>query len=514
MRFLPLLASAAMSVLLAGCGTLDPDPPKPVSKAHAPASGGVISSAASPAWRFGKGVSGFHLVTEPEEALKWRLALIDHATKSLDLQYYQWANDAVGALVFDRVLSAAERGVRVRILVDDFLYAGDEERLAALARHPNFDVRIYNPQRVRAGALGPAIEFLSRFGELNRRMHNKMLVADNRIAIMGGRNIGNYYYGLSDHYNMLDVDVIAAGPILADISGSFDEYWNSDPTYPATEMAPGRELVDTSEAIAQARERYREHVEFLSKTPYPTRPTNWSRRIGGLSSKWVPGRGTMLADEPTTDPDDPGDRLLADAPNLVNRMDSHELLLVSPYLVPTKEFYKVMGERVDHGVDIRLLAPGLGSNNQAAVHSHYRQNRRKILAMGMDLHEVREDGTDELRHFTDVAPVRAELVALHAKVGVGDRKRCFIGSVNLDPRSQEINTENGLFIESPALANQVADHVEFLMNEENAWQLELEEDGGVIWRSRGEEKRIQPGPGGMKRVSDFLLGILPIKGIL
>ncbi len=514
MKSFPLFVSLALSVLIVGCKTLDPNPPKPVSHAHSPANGGIIDSAASSASRFGKGVSGFHLVTEPEEALKWRLALVDHATKSLDLQYYQWANDAVGALFFNRVLSAAERGVKVRILVDDFLYDGNDERLAAVARHPNLELRIYNPQRFRGGALMQTLEFIARFGELNRRMHNKMLVADNRIAIMGGRNIGNYYYGLSDHYNMLDVDVIAAGPVLEDISGSFDEYWNSDPTYPTSEMAPGKTLIDTDEAIRQVRERFHEHEEFLARTPYPVRPTDWSRRIGSLSSSWIPGRATVLADEPTTDPNDPGDRILDDHPELAGRSDSYELLFVSPYLVPTKETLGGFAERVDQGVDVRLLAPGLGSNNQAAVHSHYRQYRRKLLAAGIGLHEVREDGSDQLRHFTDVEPVQAELVALHAKVGVGDRKRCFIGSLNLDPRSQEINTENGLFIESPALAGQLADHIEFLMNQENAWELELKENGGLVWRSRGEEQYIQPGPGGMKRLNDLILGILPIRGIL
>ena len=497
-----------------GCATLDPDPPKPVSTAHSPANGGTIASVAAPASRLGSGVSGFHLVTEPEEALKWRLALLDHATRSVDIQYYQWSTDDVGILLFDRVVRTAKRGVKIRILVDDFLYEGEEERIAAVARHPNIDIRLYNPQRVRAGALGPTLEFIARFGELNRRMHNKAFIVDGRVAVMGGRNVGNYYYGLSDHYNMLDVDVIAAGPIIRDISASFDEYWNSDPTYPATEMAPGKPPMDIDQAIADVHRHLDERSEFLSQSPYPLRPTNWSSRLANLSSSWIPGRATMLADEPTTDPRDPGDRILDDHPELAGRADSYELLFVSPYLVPTKERLEGFANRVEEGVDVRLLAPGLGSNNQAAVHSHYRKNRRKLLAVGIGLHEVREDGSDSLRHFSDVRPARAELVALHAKVGVGDRKRCFIGSLNLDPRSQEINTENGLFIESPELAGQLADHIEYLMSAENAWQLELKENGGIVWRSRGEERHIQPGPGGMKRINDFILGILPIRGLL
>lgn len=511
-RSAPLLL--ALPIILVGCASLDPDPPKTVSSALPPSSGGVVAAAARPATRLGSGVSGFHLVTEPDEAMKWRLAFLDHATESIDIQYYQWANDEAGILLFNRVVDAAERGVRVRLLVDDFLYNGEEEQLAALARHPNLDIRIYNPQRFRGGPVMSGVELIARFGELNRRMHNKIFLVDNRIAIMGGRNVGNYYYGLSDHYNMLDVDVLAAGPIVKDISASFDEYWNSDPTYPADEMAPGTEPIETGEVLGWVRESLAEASDFLAKSPYPLQRTNWSGRIGSLGSSWIPGRGEMLADEPVVDPSKPRERFLDDAPSLVSRPDSYELLFVSPYLVPTRALYKDTSKRIEQGVDIQLLAPGLGSNNQPFVHSHYRKHRRKILGMGIGLHEVREDGTDEVRRFTDVAPARADAVALHAKVGVGDRKRCFIGSLNLDPRSRKLNTENGLFIESPALASQLADHIEYLMNSDNSWTLELDDDRAVIWRSRGEERSVQPGPKGMIRVKDFIYGMLPIKDLL
>jgi putative cardiolipin synthase len=511
-RALPFLVVA--SGLLVGCATLEPDPPKQMTTALAPTSRGAVAAAASPASRLGSGVSGFHLVTEPDEAMNWRLALLDHATRSVDIQYYQWANDEAGLLLFDRVLSAAERGVKVRILVDDFLYGGEEERLVGLAGHPNLDIRIYNPQHYRGSALMSGLEFVARFGELNRRMHNKIFLVDSRIAIMGGRNVGNYYYGLSDHYNMLDVDVLAAGPIVRDISASFDEYFNSKLAYPATEMAPGKEPLDTSAAFADVHALLDESPDLLANSPYPLSRTDWSGRLRKLSTSWISGRAVMLADDPVGDSDDPGERFLDSAPSLVNRPDSFELLFVSPYLVPTKAFYKTTKGRIEQGVDIRLLAPGLGSNNQPFVHSHYRQHRRRILGMGIGLHEVPEDGNEKLRRFSDVAPNRADNVALHAKVGVGDRKRCFIGSLNLDPRSLKLNSENGLFIESPALAGQLADHIEFLMDSENAWELELEEDGELVWRRNDEERRVQPGPKGSIRTKDFLYGLLPIKGLL
>ena len=509
------LLLAAIAVLPVGCAQLSPNPVKVESSASDPAVRGLIAgSSQAVTAKVPKGQSGFRLLTRADEALLWRLALADEATTSLDLQYYQWVRDEAGMLLFNRLVDAAERGVRVRVLVDDFLYGGEEEELAALCEHPNIEIRIFNPQFDRSGPFGPALEFMARFGTLNQRMHAKMFVADNRMAIMGGRNIGNYYYGLYEDFNMLDVDVLTAGPIVSDISASFDEYWNSKPTYPGDQMAPGKTLPSTESVIAEVREELAAMAEGLAGTPYPLESRDWSAEFAQLRSEWIPGSAEMLADEPTASTEREGRRLLDLGFSLVGRPDSHEMLFVSPYLVPTKETYESLARHQDNGVKVTLVAPGLGSNNQPVVHSHYRQHRRKLLKHGVDLHEIREDGTDAIQEINNVRPDDLPDIGLHAKVGVGDRKRCFIGSLNLDPRSQELNMENGLFIESPELAQQLADHIEFLADSDNAWEVTIDEEGRLTWKSRGETLRKQPGPEGMPRISDFIFGLLPVEGLL
>lgn len=514
-RSLAPLLLFGLSVLPISCAQLDRNPTKIETHTAAPAAKGLIASGARNATAsFPEGQSGFRLITRADEALLWRLALADEATSSLDLKYYQWADDEAGLLMINRLIDAAERGVHVRVLVDDYLYGGEEEKLVALCQHPNIDIRIFNPKLDRSGPFGPALEFMARFGTLNQRMHSKMFVADNRMAIMGGRNIGNYYYGLYEDFNMLDVDVITAGPIVTDISASFDEYWNSKPTYPGDQMAPRKEIPTTESVIAELREELADEPGALVGTPYPLESRKWSAEFAQLRSEWIPGTAVMISDEPTASTEREGRRLLDLGHSLVGRPDSTELLFVSPYLVPTKETYETLAKRQSEGVKVRLVAPGLGSNNQPVVHSHYRQHRRKLLKHGVDLHEIREDGTDEIDRINNVLPDQKPNTGLHAKVGVGDRKRSFIGSLNLDPRSQDLNMENGLIIESPELARQLADHIDYLADPDNSWHVTVDEQGRLNWESRGETVRRQPGPKGFIRISDFLYGLIPVEGLL
>ena len=233
-RLLLLFATLAISA----CTTIQRDPVKVESQAYAAADDGVLAEVSrDAASRFGADQSAFHLLTDGESALNWRLALIDHATQSIDIQYYLWNDDEAGNLMLARLFEAAERGVRVRVLVDDFLFTGDEEQLASVCYHPNLDIRLFNPSVVRAGTIGQLLELVVNWTERNRRMHNKLFVVDGLVAIMGGRNIGNGYFGMSEKYNFLDLDVMTAGAVVPEISRSFDRFWNSDPAYPGQELS-------------------------------------------------------------------------------------------------------------------------------------------------------------------------------------------------------------------------------------------------------------------------------------
>ena len=466
-------------------------------------------------WRLAMiGLSGFALLKENAEALKWRLAMIDHAERSIDMQYYLWERDEAGLLLIGRLLDAAERGVRVRVLVDDFLFHGDERRIAALSHHPNLEIKIFNPRYVRRGKVREMLEFGVKFKKLNRRMHNKVFVADNRVAIVGGRNVGYHYFGLSQHFNFVDLEVLTAGAVVREISRGFDVFWNSEAAYPAREMAPPAAGEDLDLVMAALREEIEAGTLMAGKAGFPLERKDWTASFEALPDRFHQGTATFYHDEPGIDPKKERTRFLDEIPSVAAYRNPKELMVISPYLIPRDQFLANIETYTRQGARVRILAPSMGANNQAMVHSHYRQYRRKILERGAELYELREDGADGLRAFTDTPPARAQIVGLHLKGFVRDRRTCFIGSLNMDPRSVEINTEGGLWIESPGLANEVADHFEFLMEPDNACRVTSETNKGtahLIWRSRGEVLKRQPAPSGGAQLRDFLFGLLPIR---
>lgn len=502
--------------LVGACSTLSPNPPREATSARPPApSGEVAKLSRGVRSAFGAKRSGFHLLTKNSESLLWRLALIDHATTSIDIQYFIWERDDSGLLLFSRLLDAADRGVRVRILVDDFMYSGNEERLAALCRHPNLSVRIFNPQKIRSGMLGPVLEFAANFRELNRRMHNKVFLVDNRAAIMGGRNVGNEYFGLSEKYNYLDLDVLTAGPVVPEISKAFDEFWNSDPAYPWKAMSQSVGPADFEDARASVRASYEQSLPALRRAGIPTERKNWASRFRDVSSKWHPGTAIVLQDSPEIDPGKDRRRFLDSTPRMGSANNPVEWLAVSPYLIPGKRLFESIERYSGGGGEVKMLTSSLGSTDQPWVYSHYAKHRRKLTKNGAELSEFRPDATDTIRSFTDTPPNSGKKVSLHMKTAVGNRERCFIGSLNLDPRSIDINTENGLFIESPTLASELAEYIDMIMSEENVWRVVRPDSGGKLsWRSRGKESAISPAPSLLKRVGSWFFLVLPIESQL
>ncbi len=510
-RVICLLFVAVTALAITGCATLSSPPPTPHVYSLAPATDGMLAEVSQQiSTTYGPEESGFLLLRRNDEALKWRLALIDHAILSIDVQYFIWEDDAVGRLLFNRLLKAADRGVRVRLLVDDLLFAANDRVIAAICMHPNFDIKIFNPGRVRNSRLGAYGEFLIYFRQLNRRMHNKLFVVDNRLAIVGGRNIGNSYFGLSRKYNFRDLDVLVGGPVVAEISHAFDEYWNAEASYPGSAMSKKATIEDLQSIREENTEYIKKQRDVLAS--YPMEPVQWKEELQPLPSLMEKGEAHFLQDVPISI--DGEEHRLSDMLELLAEPNHEELIIMTPYLIPMGDMLKNLAQLSSEGVTVKILTGSMGSNNHTVAHSHYKKYRRRILETGAELYEFRHDPSPAMRAISDVPPIDSSFISLHIKAIVGDRKRCFVGSLNLDPRALKINTENGLYIHSPGLSKQLAEHFDELMSPENAWRVYLDEKNKIRWESISGKVSRQPARSFGQRIADFFFRLLPIEGQL
>ena len=496
-------------LFIGGCTTLKyPPPPSLEVYALPPAETGLIAKVAG---RFTvshkAGQSGLLSLSDNQAALKWRLALVDEATQSIDVQYFIWQGDTSGLLLLDRLLKAADRGVLVRMLVDDLTFKGKDLNIAAIARHPHFDIKLFNPGKVRKGSLGKIGEWLLYFREMNRRMHNKLFIVDNRVAVVGGRNIGNEYFGLADKYNFRDLDALMVGAVVEEISHSFDDYWNAEISYPGsalTDKATGDDLNAIKNNLAAF---LTENGDRLAS--YRLDPLQVQAMIRGLPSAVATGEAHFIQDEPITFGGE--EHRLLDMLDFISRPTQSEIIFVTPYLIPLNDMLDNLRSTVSSGVKVTILTGSMGANNHTMTHSHYKKYRRPILDTGAKLFEFRHDPSQNVRNLSDVPPVRADFISLHIKAIVADRERCFVGSLNLDPRALEINTENGLYIESNGFCGKLAAEFETLMQPDNAWRVYLNDNDKLRWESSEGVVSIQPARGFWQRVSDFFFRLLPIE---
>lgn len=496
---------------LTGCSTLKPVARQPIVMSLPPAESGILNTVSSQIKvAHGPDQSGFLLLSNNRDALNWRLALIDHALKSIDAQYFIWQDDETGNLLLDRLLKAADRGVRVRLLVDDLALKTKNRDLALLTRNPRFQLKIFNPASLRESTLGGIGEFFLNFKQLNRRMHNKLFIVDGQMAIVGGRNIGNPYFGLSKTYNFRDLDVMTTGPVTRELSQAFDEYWNVDLAYPASAMAK----IDKAEGAQSIQSSM---AEYLKKSQsilaqYPLKRQNWEDQLRQLSTTMKPGEAHVIQDTPVSI--DGKELRLIDMLDYLSKPNDDELIIVTPYLIPGDSYLKSLDDMAGEGVTVNIITNSLGSNNHTMVHSHYKKYRRKILATGTNLFEFSHASSTEMRLFADVPPVEANFISLHIKAMVGDRKRCFIGSLNHDPRAMDINTENGLYIESEPLARELAETFTQLMDPKNSWKVYLNKNNALRWKSSTATISSQPARGFGQRIADFFYRLLPIESQL
>jgi putative cardiolipin synthase len=454
----------------------------------------------------GNRTSAHWLLDRNELALQARLALADEAAESLDVQYFVWQSDASGHLLADRMLHAADRGVRIRILIDDFGVSGKGGDVLKLDAHPNIEVRNFNPWSTRGNRLGTSTEFLARAYVLNRRMHNKTIIADGRFAVLGGRNIGDRYFGLYDRFVQDDLDVMVAGPMAHEVAASFDEFWNSEHSFLVSsfeyDQRPRTPLETTREALHASIER---NATLLAS--FPSEPTDWSTYLEELVATFAPARSALMWESPDI-LDESRPRVYEDYKEFVASARS-EVLISSPYFIPDEEFRTLLRDLVARGVRVVVITNSLATNNHVVAHTGYRHWRRDVLASGVELYELRADAQALSLYVTP--PANATRLGLHTKADVVDGERAFVGSPNVDPRSMVLNTEIGVIGDGPAFAARVAALINRDIAPANAWRVTMDEEGWLTWTNGDEVVRRQPAQNFLQRTIEFLLNLLPIK---
>ena len=497
-RWIPL---GLILLALGACSSLPKEiEPLPEQFALPPATAGILADInSSIAESHDPDQSGFWLLDKSADALTWRLTLIDEAVSSLDLMYYLWYDDDSGRLLLRRAIHAADRGVKVRFIVDDVILMGQDKILVALHEHPNIQLRIFNPWRNRQAGRG--VEFVARIGRLNTRLHNKLVIADNHATILGGRNIGDSYFGLSKKYNFHDLDVLGIGPVARQASDMFDEFWNS--SWVISAAALPQEVDD--KFIASRSQRFSEQLENAkSLAGFALEPQNWTEELNQLSQELKFGSSEFIFDkfengelvEGVTHP-------LGEVLNSAER----EILLMNAYIIPNQDFIDGMERLTGKGVRVRILTNSLATHSFPAVNSHYQKWRAPIVETGAELYELRPDPAIKSR--VDTQPVSSKFVGLHSKAFVVDRHMVFIGSMNFDPRSANINTEMGVIIESATLGMELARLANRDMDPENAWQVTLNEQGELIWVNSEETVSRQPARNSWQRIQDGFYKLFP-----
>ena len=454
------------------------------------------------------GKSGFLPVSDGVDALAIRLLLADQAEHCIDTQYYEIEDDFAGHLFMEALVRAADRGVRIRLLLDDYRTQGHDKGIAALRAHPKFEMRIYNPFDRRGARF---LDALTSFARVNRRMHNKSFTVDNQFTVVGGRNIGDHYFSVGHDVNFADLDVVAIGPVVADVSTMFDDYWNSHAATPIDEIARRLSIprVSVSKLLDRAARTRRKHSRRnFSDAIHASAINQLQHDLNRFT--WADYELAYDLPQKTQKVDDAATirRLLVRAFDEAE----HEVFLVSPYFVPRLSGVRRFQSLRDRGIDVTVVSNSLASNNQIYAHGGYAPVRRSLLRMGVNLFEMRADarviGNKSALQDTGRA-------TLHTKAFAIDRQKLFIGSFNFDPRSANINTEMGVFIDSPAMATAFVTSAQY-HTPLQAYEVRLSARGALQWHSveknRPVVSRKEPQAGFWRRLAGGAARLLPIRG--
>ena len=503
MRFVGAVALLAA----AGCAELPPRPPGPETVAIAPTEGGPLDDRISPAETRHPGESAFRLVKEGTEAFIVRMQSARLAARSLDVQTYIWHADLTGIYLGQQLLESADRGVRVRLLLDDLDARARNDGYAALAAHPNIEVRMFNPFVTRSGTLAKAGEGAFNFGRINRRMHNKTWIADNRVAVAGGRNVGDEYFGAGEEINFIDLDFAMLGPVVRDASATFDKYWNSPSAYPMETLDP--EGVSEA-ALQKLRGRFAERLKEAENSRYAValRGDDVVRRMlaGDWPMQWS-SNYEFVSDDPrkvTMKKGDPGRTQVGLALVPMLKEAQLQVTVISPYFVPGDEVTTAMVGAVSAGRQVRVLTNSLVANDVAAVHGGYSRYRRTLLKGGVQLWELKPLFGDK----ANSSVFGSSGASLHTKAFAVDGRRLFVGSYNLDPRSTWLNCEQGVLVENETLATELETLFDAQTSAQHAWRVSLNGEGDLRWSDGTETFDSDPKASGWRRFQAWITRVL------
>ena len=470
-----------------------------------------LGKAALPMVQAHPGKSGVFALADGRDAFAARVLLADASECSLDVQYYIWNGDKTGTLLFEALRRAADRGVRVRLLLDDNNTAGLDTVLAALNSHPKIEVRLFNPFMHRRWRV---LSFLTDFRRLNRRMHNKSFIADRQACIIGGRNVGDEYFDAGQGVSFVDLDVLAIGPVVEDVSVDFERYWSSESSYPAERVLARVSQTAIAEVSAAAARVEKDpaavaYMRAIANSKYVQQVL-----AGELAFKWSTVQ--MVSDNPAK-----GLGLARDEELMWTRLKQVlqtprlELELVSPYFVPGRDGVEYFSTLARQGIKVRILTNSLAATDVAAVHSGYARRRKPMLEAGVEIFEMEPEFS--------FAPTKAHgalgssNASLHAKTFSIDRSRVFVGSFNFDPRSQRLNTELGFVIDCPAIAQSIADAFASIIPA-RAYKVRLNEVAALQWVEQRNGEEIvydqEPRTGFALRAFVAMLSMLPIEWLL
>ncbi len=524
-RFRLLLVVLSVAVL-GGCASLPPgsDFPRIASAALAHPEETRLGRQFDNAGREHDGSSGFRIIPVGADGFLIRMQMINAAQRTLDLQYFIFRGDETGRLLTAAVLHAADRGVRVRVLVDDGETEVGDEQISALRAHSAVEIRIFNPFAYRGHSkLHRAVEFMFNASRLDYRMHNKLLVVDNALALMGGRNIGDQYFQIDPESQVADDDIFIAGPIAQQLSATFDEYWNSYLSIPAGALAGGK---SPHTALNEQREVLHEQSRQSKAdcADYVTRVATGEPFAGVVSGRlpliWA--HAQLVCDSPDKKKVESGamvGRLMKRAVAEATTAVQTELLMITPYLIPGKEGMQLLKDLRRRNVRVRVLTSSLESSTVLAAQSGYMHYRVPLLESGVELYEVRSLLGNAKGSGQTAAMSRYGNYSLHAKLFIFDRRRLFIGSMNFDQRSMHLNTEIGLIIDSPALAQQIAARFEAMVQPVNSYLLALRpNDSGraahLVWHTREDGNAVEydaePARSEWQRLEVNILSLLPL----
>ncbi len=460
-------------------------------------------------------LSGFYPLADGVDAFVARLALIESAQHTIDVQYYLYHRQQTTKLFTAYLLAAAKRGVRVRLLLDDMSQADSAFDLGALAHHPNFSVRLFNPFPNRSL---PALGFITNFKLLSRRMHNKSFIVDNQVFITGGRNMGNAYYAAEDHAEFIDLDVLAVGKIVPEASTAFDLYWNHELAYPIQSLR--------GESDDMALQKVGDYLDNYVKQNHES---NYVQRLrasnlvtmlgtGHLNLDWQ--KAEIFYDHPDKLLNEVEQRSANMSPHLFKAMGKPErkVIIVSPYFIPQEQGVKRLTEWVEQGVEVIVLTNSLAATDVAAVHAGYGHYRAALLRGGVKLWELKPSDLAALEIPNNkMRKTGSSQASLHAKTMTIDDSLIFVGSLNLDPRSFDLNTEMGVLVHSEKLSMMLSDWVDSKMDL-FAWQLTLKSatEDKLLWHDTvtGETFDNEPQTSRWRRFQVWFMSLFPIEDAL